>query len=256
MVTLKTAEIDPFIARPDPARPVALVFGPDAGLVSERAIALVRAAVDDPADPFTLVRIDGDVLAGDPARLLDEVNTIPLFASRRAVWIKAGGRDFSAAIELAVAVPIRDCRIIIEAADLWRGTSLRALCERANQIAVIACYPDGERDLARLIDEEMREAGLSIAADARAALVPLLGGDRRASRNEVRKLTLYARGKNRVELDDVVAVVADASALVLDNVVDAVFAGRAAESDASFLRARDAGIAPGRIVTAAIYQVG
>src|SRR6202023_3358878 len=103
------------------------------------------------------------------------------------------------------------------------------LCERAKTVAVIACYLDGERELGRLIDEEMRAADLSIAADARAALLPLLGGDRRASRNEVRKLTLYARGKSRVELDDVMAVVADASALVLDNVVDAVFAGRASE---------------------------
>ena len=31
MVALKTAEIDKFLARPDPARPVILVFGPDAG---------------------------------------------------------------------------------------------------------------------------------------------------------------------------------------------------------------------------------
>ena len=45
-----------------------LVFGPDAGLVSERVDALVRASVDDPDDPFSLVRLDGDALASDPAR--------------------------------------------------------------------------------------------------------------------------------------------------------------------------------------------
>jgi len=50
---------------------------------------------------------------------------------------------------------------------------------------------------------------LAIAADARATLVSLLGGDRRASRNEIRKLALYAQGKDRVTLDDVVAVVAE-----------------------------------------------
>ena len=38
---------------------------------------------------------------------------------------------------------------------------------------------------ARLIDEEMQAASLSIASDARAALLPLLGGDRQASRNEI-----------------------------------------------------------------------
>src|SRR5262245_5242821 len=37
MVALKGADIDKFVARPDPARPIVLVFGPDAGLVRERA---------------------------------------------------------------------------------------------------------------------------------------------------------------------------------------------------------------------------
>ena len=36
MVALKTSEADAFVTRPDPARAVVLVFGPDAGLVSER----------------------------------------------------------------------------------------------------------------------------------------------------------------------------------------------------------------------------
>ena len=48
-----------------------LVFGPDAGLVRERASALVAAAVDDPGDPFQLARIEGDELAGAPTRLIE-----------------------------------------------------------------------------------------------------------------------------------------------------------------------------------------
>ncbi len=58
----KTADVDAFVARPDPARPVVLVFGPDAGLVSERVNALVKASVDDPNDPFALARLEGEDL--------------------------------------------------------------------------------------------------------------------------------------------------------------------------------------------------
>jgi DNA polymerase III subunit delta len=254
MVALKAAEVDAYIAARDPARPIALVFGPDAGLVSERADAIVRAAVDDPNDPFALVRLDGDELAGDPSRLIDEANTVPLFGGRRAIRVKAGGRDFSGALATLVAEPPRDCRIVIEAGDLRRNSALRTLCERAKSVAVIACYLDGERELGRLIDEEMRAAGLSIAADARAALLPLLGGDRRASRNEVRKLALYARGKTEVEIDDVLATVADASGLVLDAVIDAAFAARTGELETLLGKARAAGIAPSRIIGAAVAQ--
>ena len=254
MVALRAGEVDAYVARPDPTRPVALVFGPDAGLVSERAPPLVRVGRRS-GDPFALVRLDGDELAGDPSRLIDEAHTIPLFGGRRAVWVKAGSRELASAVEALIAVPIRDCRVVIEAGDLRRNAPLRVVCERAAAVAAIACYLDGERDLGRLIDEEMRSAGLSIAPDARAALLPLLGGDRRASRNEVRKLALYARGNARVELDDVAAVVADASALVLDNVIDAAFAGRASRGRVQG-KAREAGITPGRIVSAALLQVG
>jgi DNA polymerase-3 subunit delta len=254
MVALKAAEIEAYIAGRDRSRPIALVFGPDAGLVSERADAIMRSAVDDPNDPFSLVRLDGDELAGDPSRLIDEANTVPLFGGRRAIRVKAGGRDFSAALGPLIAAPPPDCRIVIEAGDLRRNAALRTMCERAKAVAVIPCYLDGERDLGRLIDEEMRAAALSITADARSALIPLLGGDRRASRNEVRKLALYARGKSEVDVDDVLAAVADASGLVLDAVVDSAFAGRTGDLEVQLAKARAGGIASSRIIAAALTQ--
>src|SRR3989442_449636 len=92
MVALKGGEIEAFLARPDPARPIALVFGPDAGLVAERAKAILRASVDDLRDPFSLVRLEGDDLADDPMRLVDNSQTVPLFGGRRAISVRAGGR--------------------------------------------------------------------------------------------------------------------------------------------------------------------
>ena len=199
MVAFKASEVDRFVARPDPAQPIVLVFGPDAGLVRERAEALIRRSVDDPEDPFALARLDGDDLSAEPTRLIEEANTIPLFGGRRAIWVRAGTRNFAPAVETLIASPSPDCRVVIEAGDLKRSAPLRAICERAKNAAALPCYPDAEQDLLRLIEDEMREAGLTISPDARAALVPLLGGDRLASRHELRKLALYVRGKTRVE---------------------------------------------------------
>jgi DNA polymerase-3 subunit delta len=256
MVALRTADIDPFIARPDPRRPIVLVFGPDAGLVRERVDALIKSAVDDPADPFALARLDGDALADEPTRLVEEAHTIPLFGGRRAVWVKAGNRNFIEAVDaLLAAPPAADCRIVIEAGDLRRNAPLRERCEKSTVAVAITCYVDGDRELARLIDDEMRAAGLTISSEARALLATLIGGDRRASRNEIRKLALYAHGNSSVEIDDVLAVVADASSLALDGAVDAAFAGRAAEAETQFAKVRAAGTYPGVIVSAALRQV-
>jgi DNA polymerase-3 subunit delta len=255
MVALKAADVDRFIGRPDPARPIVLVFGPDAGLVRERVEALIKNAVDDPNDPFALARIDGDELAGAPQRLLEEAHTMPLFGGRRAVWVKAGARNMTASIEALVASPPGpDCRVIIEAGDLKRTAPLRAVCERAQVAAALPCYADAERELARIIDEEMRISGLTIAPDARAALVSLLGEDRLASRSEIRKLALYAHGKGRIEMDDILAVVTDASALAHDGVADAAFAGRPQDVETQFAKALGAGTPPDVIVGVALRQ--
>jgi DNA polymerase-3 subunit delta len=255
MTAIKASDVDRFIAKPDPAQPIVLVFGPDAGLVRERVDALVRSSVDDPNDPFMLARIDGDELAGNPSRLIEEAHTVPLFGGRRAVLVKAGTRNIAAAVEAVIAAPSSECRIVIEAANLGKSAPLRALCEKAKVAAVLPCYADNERALVQLIEEEMRAANLTIAADARAALIALIGGDRLSSRNEIQKLALYARGKSSVDLADVTAVVADASDMALDDVVDAAFAGRTAETDDEFSKARASGSSPAAIISAAIRHV-
>ena len=255
MTAIKNSEIDRFVAKPGPA-PVLLVYGPDAGLVCERVDALIRASVDDPNDPFALARIESETLAADPSRLADEANTVPLFGGRRAVLLRVNSRhNVVPSVEAVLEQPPKDCRVIIEAGELRKNAPLRTACEKSKNAAAIACYADGERDVARVIDEEMREAGLTLAPDARAVLASLLGGDRLASRSELRKLATYAHGKDRVELADVVAVVSDASAQALDGLVDATFAGKTGEVETEFNKARSAGANPGAIVSAALRQV-
>lgn len=251
MTALRGKEIDSFLARPDPARPVILLYGPDAGLVRERADALLASAVDDPNDPFSMVKMDGDELAADPSRLVDEAMTVPLFGGRRAIRIRAGSRNFSSGIDTLADMSPKDCRIVIEAGELRPDAPLRKSCERSKTAVAIACYADTERDLSRLIDDELRAVNTRIAPDARSALIALLGGDRQASRNEIRKLALYAHGAKEVTLDDVAAIVTDASGLALDPIIDSAFAGRVAPIESAYSKAIAAGTYPGQIIASA-----
>jgi DNA polymerase III subunit delta len=254
VVALRGKEIDAYLARPDSGRPIILLYGPDAGLVRERADALLASAIDDPNDPFSMVRLDGDELSAEPSRLVDEALTVPLFGGRRAIRVRAGSRNFASGVDTLAETPLRDCRIVIEAGDLRPESPLRKACERAKTAVAIGCYPDGERDLAKLIDDELRLANLRMAGDARGALMALLGGDRQASRNELRKLTLFAHGEGEVTLDHVMAVVADASEMKLDPIVDGAFAGRPDLVESEFAKAMVAGTYPGVIISAAQRQ--
>src|SRR5881398_2543839 len=108
MVALRGRDIDAFLKSPDPSRPIVLLYGPDAGLVRERADALVASAVDDPFDPFALVRMDGDELAAEPSRLVEEAMTLPMFGGRRAIRVRAGSRSFAAGVETLSEMTLKD----------------------------------------------------------------------------------------------------------------------------------------------------
>jgi DNA polymerase-3 subunit delta len=255
VAAIAAKDADSFVARPDPRRPIILVYGPDLGLVRERVETLLKSAGGETADPFSTVTIEGDVLAGDPGRLADEARAIGLFGGRRLVHVRAGGRNFADGLTSLLADPPQDALVVIEAGDLKKGAPLRKLVEASQAGAAIPCYQDDARGVTRLVETTMKEAGLAIDGDARDLLVDLLGADRLASRSELEKLVMYVGDRKRVEFADILAAIADSSALVLDDVVDAAAAGDADEAMVSFAKTRAAGIPASVVIGAAIRHV-
>lgn len=242
MTVLKSSEIEAFVRRPSDRVTVVLVFGPDDGLVAERAGAIVKVAAGKSDDPFSLVRLEGADLVADPARLSDEARTVSLFGSRRVVWVRdVGARNVLPAVQPLLDDPATGSLVVLEAGDLKKGTGLRRKIEEHAVAIALPCYADSAQDIARLVDDEMAAAGLAIDRDAREVLEAHLGGDRLATRAELRKLCLYAHGRGRITLADVGAIVGDASALALDELVDAVAGGDLTTADRLLGRVEAAG---------------
>lgn len=252
MVAIKAAASDGFVARPDPGIFCFLIYGPDLGLVAERAATLAKSAVDSPDDAFSLIRIDGDDIASDPERLLDEAHTVALFGGRRAIWIRAGSRPINAAVEKLLAGPAPDARIVIEAGDLRKNAPLRTLVEKNAKAAAVPCFADNAAGISKLIDCELAEAGLKIDADARETLVAALGSDRLATRQEISKLALYALGEERVSVSHVEGVIADSSAVAIDDAVDAAFSGNLDQLERSLVQLDASGIPASAALAAAL----
>lgn len=236
MTAIKAQDVEGALRRLGPPIVSVLFYGPDAGLIAERGRATAERAVDDPADPFQLIRLDGDTVASDPARLADEVGTIGLFGARRAIWVKATARNIAPAVAPILDLPLQDTLVVIEAGDLAKSSPLRTLCERSPKALAMPCYGDFGKDLGTVVDDALRAANLSIAKDARAALVASLGGDRLATRSEIAKLALYVHGQREVTVEDVDAVMSDVSSLAMDAVVDAAFGGDRAGLDQGYRR--------------------
>ena len=86
---------DAFARKPDPKMLAVLVYGPDLGLVRERATSLVQFGMGGKDDPFRLSELVGANLKDDPARLRDEASAMPFGGGRRVVRVRDGRDDVS-----------------------------------------------------------------------------------------------------------------------------------------------------------------
>ncbi|MEO5323191.1 DNA polymerase III subunit delta [Mesorhizobium sp. CC13] len=257
MAQKKAHEVDSWLARPAPEAVIVLIYGPDRGLVSERAAAFAAKTGLPLDDPFSVVKLDAGEVERDSGRLVDEARTVPMFSPRRLIWVRNAGAQKSLAddVRALTAEPPRDAVILIEAQDLKKGAPLRTVVEGAFCGMALPCYGDEARDLETIIDDELRAAGLTMALDARNALRRSLGGDRLATRGELQKLTLYAMGKGEISLDDVKAMTGDVSALSLDDAVDAALGGNIAEFDAAFTKQCQNGSQAAQLLAAALRHL-
>jgi DNA polymerase III subunit delta len=225
MVAYKASAVASFMKAPTLECRAVLVYGPDAGLVAERASALAQLFARSGDGRAEIVRLDDRDLAEDAARLEVELKTASMFAARSVVRITAGPKLDVPSLKALLATEF-DNRLIVEAGNLRPDSGLRKLFEAHKSAAALPCYGD-DRALAGLIDAELAEAGLSIDRETRDYLMTRLGADQALSRAEVVKLTLYAQGAGRVSHEDVEAIVGDAAETALENFVYAASGGDA-----------------------------
>ncbi|MBX9464984.1 MAG: DNA polymerase III subunit delta [Aquamicrobium sp.] len=256
MAQKKAHEVDSWLRRPDPVVRIVLIYGPDRGLVSERAKAFVTATGVNADDPFSSVRLDASEVEATPGRLSDEAGTVPMFSDQRLIWIKGAGAQKQLADEVKrlAEAPPRDSIILIEAGDLKKGVALRSAVEGAAAAMALPCYADEGRSIDAVIDAVLTAQGLTIGMEARQALRSNLGGDRLATRSEIEKLALYCHGAREITLDDVNLMTGDVSGLSLDNAIDAVLSGQASSFDTAFARLIASGTNPFLVLAGAMRQ--
>lgn len=256
MAQKKAHEVDAFLSRPVRTGTVVLIYGPDKGLVSERAAKLAKLTGLPLDDPFAVLRIEADEIDKDPARLVDEARTISMFGGDRLIWVRnaSAQKNLADAVKTLITDPPQDTYILVEAGDLKKTAALRSHVENGASAMALPCYSDDARGIDGLIDDVLIANNLQISMDARQLLRMSLGGDRLATRGELEKLCLYARGQQRIELNDVRESVGDVAALSQDEVIDAVMIGDLAKFSSAFDRVVNTGTHPFLLVNTAMRQ--
>lgn len=249
------ARADRFVKRPDDETVAILLYGPDGGLVRERAQIAVKAIAGTLDDPFLVTEVPLAELRDDPARVADEAQAMGLGGGQRAVRLRGATDGQTESIRNAIQIlgegaGAAPSVIIVEAGELSPRAKLRKLFEDEKRAAAVACYLD-DRNLADVITEILGGHRLKASSDAVGWLVQHLGADRGLTRAELDKLALYCHGMKEVTLDDCLAVIGEASASDLDTAIFAAGGGDIGTLDAALARAFREGVNPITMIRAA-----
>ncbi len=220
-------DIEPFVKKPNPKARAILVYGPDDGLIKERADTMGLSAVADLNDPFNVAILSGDMLSEDGARLSDEANAMSLMGGSRLIRVEGASDKHTTLFKEYLANPSAENLVIVRAGELGPKSSLRMLFEKSDTAAAIPCYVDDERGVANLIRQTLTENGYTIQSDAMAWLSANISGDRLRVRMEIDKLMVYmGRDSKIVTFEDARAACGEAGDQSLDDLIYAIGNGK------------------------------
>ena len=245
MVKIASGRADSFSRKPDLSIRAVLVYGPDSGLVRERAESLVKAVAGSLDDPFRTREITLADLKDDPALLRDEADALSLSGGRRVVRLRNVSDSLAPLFgELLADAKPGGALIVLETGNLTPRSSLRLLFEENTAAAALPCYLDDESTLTDVIESSLRQRGLAVAPDALEFLASQLGGDRMVTRNEIDKLALYAAEQKTVTLEAAQACIGDSSERGIDDLAAAMTVGDQSLVDRTYTRVLHEGANP------------
>ena len=246
---IPAGQVEAFLRDPGGCR-VILLYGDDAGMIRDRAAALVRLVAGTLDDPFLVA----DLAREEIGRLPDEAASLPMTGGRRVVRVREVTDAAAAPVRLVLKSKAQ-ALVVLEGAGLGTRSRLRTDLEAADDAAAIGCYPESGHALESTIRDTLKQAGVAVEADALSWLAGQLGADRAATRAELEKLALYAGPGGRVDLDAAMACIGDLSGLSLDDALYAATAGDVATADRALELAIGEGAAPVQVLRAGIYHL-
>ena len=245
---ISAGQADRFVQKPGNEIDAVLLYGPDNGLVRERAQILARSVVEDLSDPFLVTEISPSDLRDDRARLADEASALSMIGGRRVVRLRDAADSMIEAVKNLLDGRKLAALSILEAGELSARSKLRKAFEETPRAAAIACYADDAQSLERVIHDTLGNFGLTVSGDALAYLRDNLGGDRMITRMELEKLSAYCQGESAVSLEAAAACVGDSATMALDDICFASAAGDQKALLRALGRSFDEGMDPIRII--------
>ncbi|MCE3233011.1 MAG: polymerase subunit delta [Rickettsiaceae bacterium] len=240
---IPAGQIESFVKSPDKNINFVLVYGPDAGLVSEYTRTICKTVVDNLSDPFRVAELSYDRIKEEPAILNDEIHAMSLMGGRRLVKIHTESSALPKELAEVLTNANSDTMVVIAGGDLAPTSTLRSYFEKTANAAAIPCYKDDNAAISRVISNKFAQHKLTYDNDVVQYLTDSFSGDRLVILSEVEKLVTYMGDNKHVTLEDAKECIYDSSEVSLDEICNAFASRNPYETEKNLTRAQKEGVA-------------
>ena len=243
---LNARDLARLIETPDPKLAGVLIYGQDAMRVALKRQALIAAIVGPEGEAeMRLERLPGAEVRRNPALVMDAVKAQGFFPGPRAVLVEDANDQITEALAQALSDwRAGDAQIVVTAGALKASSKLRKLFEGAKAAGAVAIYdepPSREEIEAALADAGLREISGDVMRDLVALSRALDPGD---FRQTLEKLALYKFGDaTPLSCDDIAAIAPISTEAAVDDLLNAVAEGQAAQIGPLLARLQAQGVA-------------
>jgi DNA polymerase-3 subunit delta len=219
------AAIRALARKPRPDIRLYLIFGTDDGGNAALAGELIAGF----GKGIERTDLDGSQLSRDPSLLPAEAASMSLFGDTRYIRVTTSGEESLAAVEALLAADKAINPVVMLASGISEKSRIAKLALAAPNAMAVQTKLPGPDDMARIVAELGREAGLTIEPDLAHVIAGFTAADRRLAAQEIEKLSLYLdaspQDPKAVTREAITALRADAEDDAMQPIISAALSG-------------------------------
>jgi DNA polymerase III delta subunit len=218
-----------------------LFYGQDDGLIDLRSERLLSLLQKNNAEK---IRISYSTVEENPENLLNEIFSPSLFSSKKIIEILDAKEGLAKLIEEILPQINTDITLVIKCENLTPASSLRKLFEAKEQLTILPCYKEDERNLIKFVQDFCMAKSLKITTDTAQYIVNCSKDNKLILTSSLEKIELYKAGdaNRNLSIEEAEMLVSDLSEFNYFEVVKAIFSGNAEKLFFNLKKAREDGI--------------
>lgn len=227
-------------AQPELSHSVYLFYGEESFLVNQAARYLKQTVLSPEAEDFNFsAYFSADA---DLDRVKEEVETFPIFAEKRVIWVREidelNDKDWEKILPI-LENPVSSAVLILcgNKPDK-RKRALKLILDKHSSVEFKKPY---ENEIPGWIRKLSKDQGLTISEEASALLHRLVGSRLTELNAEIVKLASYVGERKKIELEDVAKCVSDSRELSVFELTNSFARGDKIESLSNLVRLMDQG---------------